>query len=243
MNNAITVLIYDRTEAQYKLSRAAVESALSQDIPVDVYIINNGSTCERTKEWLGEVAEPLGSSPVVYSYEQNLSPMKVSNMQLGFLFNAGYDHILGLPNDIIAPPNLYRKMLEREELLVTPGMHGTKTESHDPWTEDVKRIHGDIHMSAMLIRRQAYETLMQRDGYFYDEGYFMYASDCDLKMRLEGIPTAQLDILCWHYGGASHRLAVGGQPYEQADKDRAYFEKKWGHPIDSEQYGAKIAKL
>ncbi len=98
-------------------------------------------------------------------------------------------------------------------------------------------------MSAMLIRRQAYETLMQRDGYFYDEGYFMYASDCDLKMRLEGIPTAQLDILCWHYGGASHRLAVGGQPYEQADKDRAYFDKKWGHGIDSEQYAEKIRNL
>jgi isochorismate hydrolase len=71
----------------------------------------------------------------------------------------------------------------------------------------------------------------------------MYASDCDLKMRLEGIPTAQLDILCWHYGGASHRLAVGGQPYEQADKDRAYFDKKWGHGIDSEQYAEKIRNL
>ncbi len=235
MNNAITVLIYDRTEAQYKLSRAAVESALAQDIPVDVTIINNGSTCERTKEWLKEE-----TSCDVHDFENNLYPMKVSNMLLGYLFGMGHQHILGLPNDIIAPPNLYRKMLEREELLVTPGMHGTNPPAI---MEDVKRIHGDIHMSAMLIKRQAYETLMQRDGYFYDEGYFMYASDCDLKMRLEGIPTAQLDILCWHYGGASHRLAVGGQPYEQADKDRAYFEKKWGHPIDSEQYGERIAKL
>ena len=101
-------------------------------------------------------------------------------------------------------------------------------------------------MSAALIRKSAYDALVAQDGHFFDEGFFMYASDCDLKVRLAkaAVPTAQLDILCWHFGGASHRLGIGADAvYRQADRDRDYFTQKHGSPIESEYYANWLAKL
>ncbi len=235
MNPAIVVMLYDRAEAQFELSVKAVESALNQDIPVDVIVIDNGSTCEKTKQWLATI-----SNCIVHAYEYNLSPLKRGNDIMADLFYQGYPCVLGCPNDVILPPNLYRKMLERPEGIVAPGMHGANP---PVIMEDVNRVHGDVHVSVVLIRKEAHDSLVQRDGYFWDEGYFMYASDCDLKLRLDGIETAQLDILCWHYGGASHRLAIGSDfVYQQADKDRAYFSKKWGFAIGDPEYNERMAK-
>jgi hypothetical protein len=236
MNNAIMLMVYDRTEAQHELSRKAFESAVAQDIPVDIFVLDNGSTYRGTPEWLiGETRKAC-----FYREEENISPLIFGNRVHGDLFQ-DYDHVLCIPNDVIMPPNLYRKMLEWPQGLVAAGMHGTNPPAI---MEEVKRVHGDVHLSVTLVRKSAHDALVQRDGFFMDEGFFMYASDCDLKMRLDGIPTAQLDILCWHYGGASHRLSISTKGiYEQADKDRDYFTKKWGFPIGSPEYDARIAKL
>ncbi len=238
MNNAIVVMVYDRTTEQFELSVKAYESAVAQDMPVDVFVLDNGSTCEATKDWLRKI-----EFAVKFRYEQNIAPTIASNAFLKELFKYGYDCVFGIPNDVILPPNLYRKMLEFPQDMVTPGMHGTNPPAI---MEEVHRIHGDIHMATCMIRKSAYDKMVAKYGYFFDENYFMYASDCDMKMRFAdaGITTAQLDILCWHYGGASHRLGIGGSAaYAQADRDREYFQRKWGHPISSEQYGAKVAAL
>ena len=238
MNNAIIITIYDRTQEQYDLSVQTVASAMAQDIPVDIFIVDNGSTCEKTKEWL----HGLGGC-YVYRRVLNESPCRIGNMFLQHIFGMGHQHVLGLPNDVICPPNLYRKLLEREEWLVTPGMHG---DNPPQIIESPERIHGDCHMSVVMLRKQGYDALVAQDGAFFDEGFFMYASDCDVKCRLSmaKVPTAQLDILCWHYGGASHRLGIGAQAaYVQADRDRDYFKKKWGFAVGDKEYDNYIIAL
>ncbi len=238
MKNAMIVTIYDRTEAQYELSVQTVKSAQAQDVPADLFILDNGSTCEATKRILPQLGVP------VFYFPENGSPTSRANYYLGLLFAEGYENILAFPNDVIAPPNLYRKLLEWPQGIVCPGMHGTNPPAI--MEEGIKRIHGDCHMSVSMIRKSAYDVLMEKDGYFLDEGMFMYASDCDLKVRVcdYGIPTAQLDILCWHYGGASHRLVIDNKGiYRQADKDRDYFTKKWGFAIGSDEYSARLASL
>ena len=107
---------------------------------------------------------------MVYSYGHNHSPIALANRHLAQLFGGdNHEHVLCLPNDVICPPNLYRKMLERPEGIVAAGMHG----ANPPVVmEEVKRVHGDVHMSAVLIRKSAYDALVAQDGYFLDEGFF-----------------------------------------------------------------------
>jgi len=56
----------------------------------------------------------------------------------------------------------------------------------------------------------------------------------DLTMRMlnMGLRGIQLDVQFWHYGSASWKLAKdGADQLRQTDRDREYFEKKWGfHP-------------
>ena len=57
-------------------------------------------------------------------------------------------------------------------------------------------------MAVMLTRKWAYDALIAKDGFFLDEGFFMYASDCDMALRMAscGIRGVQLDVPYWHYG-------------------------------------------
>lgn len=233
--NAVLMTVYDQTGLQTPITKDAYNSLLAQDIPVEIHVIDNGSTSIDTLKWLKDI-------PNVIRVPINRSPLGLMNSALKTLF-IKHDHVLGVPNDIIAPPNLYRRLLEWPHGIVTPGMHG---ENPPVVMDDITRIHGDVHLSAALIRESAYDVLLAQDGYFFDEGFFMYASDCDLKVRLAKaqVPTAQLDLLCWHYGGASHRLALRAQDvYKQADTDREYFLKKWGFAIGSPEFTAWIEKL
>jgi GT2 family glycosyltransferase len=249
------MLVYNQRQEQLDLTKQALASLLSQDVgPLDVVVIDNGSVdgilTGGTREWLDSIREP--NFTVAY-YPKNVSPCKVTNVWLGRLFE-DHDDVLGVANDVILPPNLYRKMLEFPQGIVAAGMHGVNP---PVIMEEVKRVHGNVHLSVPLIRRWAYDDLIAKDGHFFDEyiegsnpqkGYFMYASDCDLKVRLveAGISTAQLDILCWHYGGASHRLGLHSEAraaYAQADLDRDYFYRKWGYPIASPEYAAVEAKI
>jgi hypothetical protein len=228
---------------------------LAQDIPVDIYLIDNGSiddgflVSESTKNWTDRLQEQIEVSEQylqVVTYPINISPVKLSNEWMERLF-AEYETVLGIPNDVVAPPNLYSELLRWPHGVVTAGMHGAKPPivmTH----EEVKRVHGDVHLSVPMVRKSAYEALIEKDGYFFDPHFFMYCSDCDLKVRLAqvGISTAQTNLLCWHYGGASHRLGHQSQVQLVNDRtwaDREYFDRKWGWGIGSPEYNAIIAKL
>jgi hypothetical protein len=235
--NPILMVVYDRTPRQSQLSRAAFESAIAQDIPVEIRILNNGSTCPDTLQWLAGETRAL-----IFNRAENQSPLKLANHHGESLIDK-HGYFLGIPNDVVLPPNLYRKMLEWPQGVVAASMDG----QNPPMVmEDVHRIHGDVHMAVPLIRGWTWKALVEAHGHFFDPGFFNYASDCDLKLRLidAGIPTAQLDIQCWHYGGASHRLAPNwAEVHRQADRDRDYFAKKWGFAIGSPEYDRRIARM
>lgn len=240
MSNLVMFTVYDTTAEQFELTKKAFASIMEQDIPVEVYVLDNGSTWPQTYYWL---QHDVMSKPNCrwIRHESNQSPIKLHNSLLGWIFNE-HEYVLSVPNDVMLPPNTYRKMLERPEQMVAANMDGTNP---PVLMEDVKRIHGDLHMAVMMTRKSAYDALVEKDGYFMDEGFFLYASDCDLKLRIlkAVISTAQLDIQCWHYGSASHRLGAKGNGAFGADSDRAYFTRKWGFPIGSDPYNRFVSKL
>jgi len=100
----------------------------------------------------------------------------------------------------------------------------------------------------MLTRKWAVDALVARDGYFLDEGMFMYASDVDLKLRMAmvGIRGAQTNISVYHYSSACWRLAtpeVSNAINQQANKDRDYFSGKYGFNIGSPEHVRDIEVL
>jgi glycosyltransferase involved in cell wall biosynthesis len=245
VNNAILLIAYNRTKEQHDLTVDAVNSAIAQDIPCDLYIVDNGSTYNETWPWLVQMAI---DHPRLFPErnESNVSPVAVANYWMEKLFmEFGYPHILGIPGDVVLPSYCYKKMLERPEDIVAAIADGGPNPPIEV-DEDVLRLHGDVHMSVPLVRKSAYDKLLAKDGHFFDEIYYLYCSDCDLKLRLidAGISTAQTNIRLWHYGGASHRLAPEGQRTpDHAGEDRAHFYNRWGFTVGSEEWDRRIAKI
>jgi hypothetical protein len=237
MNNAVVVTIYNRTPAQHDLTVSAVKSALAQDIPIDLILLNNGSTFGPTRDWLYSIAV---DNIAIHHYPHNISPVKLANEWMDTIFSLGYPHILGLPNDVIIPPNLYREFLKWPRGVVTGSM--TRERDH-PIFEKSSAMNECTPMAVALVRKWCYDALIARDGFFFDPQFFLYASDCDFALRIAscGIRGIQLDLQYFHHGSASHRLGppdkVSAMAY-RADQDRAKFVKKWGFKVDDLEYGA-----
>jgi GT2 family glycosyltransferase len=169
-----------------------------------------------------------------------MAPVKVANERLSTLFGRfDYKHILAVPNDVFLPPNLYREFLRWPRGVVTGSMNG---ERYFPRFAEAHAVNTCTPMAVGLFRRWAYSALMEKDGYCLDPKFVHYASDCDFALRLAacGITGVQLDIQYFHQCSASWRLAppdVAKALTDQADVDRATFERKWGFKVDDARYG------
>ena len=240
--HAVFFLCYNTTPEQLELSKLALDSVLAQDIgPLDIFVVNNGST-DATKTWLNSLIPRI----TVAHYPVNRSPLKIANEFSKTIFTQ-HDKILGVPSDVILPSSCYRLMNEwpRGFVSATPI---EDVPQFQPVATGARAVSECTPMCCMLTRKWAYDAIVAKDGYFFDERYTLYASDCDLALRMAacGIHGVQLDLPVWHYRSASHRLAapgVGKSITDKADADRAYFKSKWGFSVDSPQYGATAADI
>ncbi len=245
--HAVLMFIFNTTEAQLELSKRALDSVLAQDVgPMDVFVVNNGSN-QDTVDWLNSLRQPTnGSWLYIKHFDQNVSPLKVVNEFLKTIF-IQHEYVLGLPNDILLPVSAFRLMLQwpRGFVSATPI---EQDEPFQPIATTAKAVSENTPFCTMLTRRWAYEAIMAKDGYFFDERYAHYCSDCDLALRMAacGIRGVQLDTPVWHYRSASHRLAgeeIAKQITSQADKDRNAFKDKWGFPVSDPRYAEAARDL
>lgn len=246
MRHAVSMLIYNRNPEQLELTKEALASVLAQDVgALDVFLINNGSDDE-TYRWLKGFENNTDSPHWFYvtHHDQNQSPVAVSNATLDVIF-AHHDYVLALANDVILPTNCYSEMLRWPRGFVT----GTATGDRNFRMIAVARaFREETPMPVMLTRKWAHDALVAKDGYYLDPGFFMYASDCDIALRMAacGIRGIQLELLYWHYCSAHWRLMPadeGKKETNKADADRAYFEKKWGFACDAPEYTQKACDL
>lgn len=227
--NAVLMIAYNNWE----MTRDAVESVFNQDIPVRLTIVNNGST-DGTREYL----ESLDKEVEIYHLPQNVSPVRLANSHTAHIFERE-SYLLAVPNDVILPPNFYRLLLKWPRGFVCASQTREKgVES----PETCVAVNECTPMAVILIRRWAYQAIMDKDGYFLDEGMFHYASDCCLALRMAacGIRGVQLSVPYYHFSSASLRLADNETRRKmevQADADRAYFERKYGFSVSSLEYG------
>lgn len=240
--NYILLITYNNLD----LLQPAVASALAQTVPnLKLWIIDNGSTDE-TAAWLADLAltEPR---VCLTSYQINKSPVAVANAVLDALFSypgsvgqPACSHILTMPNDVVLPPQFYSELLACPRGVVTASMTSAMNLLDHPILP-ASAVNECTPMAVVLWRRWAWQAVTERYNYFLDPGFWHYASDCDLALRLAalGIHGVQLDLPFWHYGSAAWRLAEPRQQQAQlaqADRDREYFAAKWGWPVDDPRY-------
>jgi GT2 family glycosyltransferase len=241
MTNWIVMCAYGNVE----LTKQACESALAQDVgDVRLWVVDNGSL-DQTRRYLADLCS-RHDNIIATRNIHNESPVKVANYIFGEVFDFhSADYVLGIPNDCVLPPNLYRELLKWPRGIVCPTM--TDRRDAEP-VDEVVAVSEHTPLAVGLVRRWAYEALVSKDGYFLDPRYFFYASDCDLALRIAACGIRGIQVSMPYYHSISATLKNAGKDeaaamHQQGDVDRAAFVAKWGFAVDAYEYGARAGDI
>lgn len=209
------------------MTKKAVKTVLSQDIPVNLLIIDNEST-----DGMSEYFRTVDTVGYVY-FNPPKSVAASWNYGLKFFFDIGYEHVLVVNNDIELRPDNYRRLLADGGGFVT-GV-GVREWPPDGPPSFERRPHPDF--SNYLIRRDTYYKV----GPFDENFLCAFGEDWDyhVRMHLAGVNAHCIDLPFLHHGSMTIKNATPSEIrkiQQQADKNRAYFKKKWGMAGASEEY-------
>lgn len=223
----IPVIIPVRNSVE--LTKRAVASILAQDVPVQIYIVDNCSS-DATDRWLQEQIPRV----VSWRFCPGLGVSASWNFALSVIFRT-YDYCAVLNNDLILRKDCLRELLDDGGGFVTAvsvdNILGIETEF-------VKSVRPHRDFSCFLIRRHVWKTVGP-----FDETMVHYCSDGDyhLRMHRAGIPAYTIGMPFYHYasGTLKHATELDRRFIEQqADTDRDTFYRKHGVKIGAPEYYA-----
>jgi GT2 family glycosyltransferase len=213
------------------LTKLAVKSALAQDVPCDVMVIDNASD-DGTSQW-------LRTKPVI---DVSLTPQQSLaacwNRGLKAFFDAGATEILVLNNDVEIASDTYRLLSILGGPFVTGVGIGDIEQfkvAHNLLVPGEQRPHPDF--SCFMIRPEVFEMV----GKFDEDYYPAYCEDCDYHVRMHraGVNAVCVDLPFYHHASGTLKNA---SPAEQsrirrgADNNRERFRKKYGCLPGSVEY-------
>lgn len=209
----------------YEMTCEAIESFLSQDVGnVRVWVLDNASTesmFDKIRHEYPDIWFTRGRKrySVAFVWNTAINGIVASKSKS--------NHVLVCNNDIILRPDTYRLLLEDGGDFVTPvgcrereSIYTHELRPHD------RRPHPDF--SCFLIRKHVWDTVGEFDETF--EGAYCEDGDYHCRMHQAGIHAYSIGVPFYHRVSGTkaanpHEAAAIDQ---QADRNRAYFRKKWG---------------
>ena len=217
------------------LTKNAVRSALAQDVPVDLLIVDNQST-DGTIEWLRSKA---GISTIFMPKQMSLAACW--NSALKILWKLGHDRALVINNDVVLRPDTVRLLNEHGGDFVTcvsvDSLDRIGTPG-DRLIDDLRkagRFHPDF--SAFFIRK----SVTDRVGWFNEECFPGYVEDSffHVAMHHAGVKAVCIDLPFYHVGASTLKMALAGEALRirrGADANRERFRQKYGCLPGSPEY-------
>lgn len=240
--NSVLILSYNGLP----LLKKCVESVRKQDIPTDIFILDNGSS-DGTDSWLDDMLGTVGSC----SFNENKGVSSGWNMGLSMLLEEDLDnHCLVLNQDAVLPPYFYRDLLAYNVPFVT----GFPVATMDDLEPQAPRAQSGLSphpcFSAFLIKRECWEKIGPfREEKFDDDGkrkmvgFWSWANDCDYHARAHrlGIEMWKSEVPFYHESSSTIRNASDEDRQwlnEQANMDRAVFHSIYNCLPGQKEYEA-----
>lgn len=207
------------THNNLELTKKCIESVLNQDVPVDLLVIDNGST-DGTVEWLRT------QDFMFLLRHRNAGVSSGWNMGLTFFFHDGAKNVLVLNNDVFIPPWFLSFLLSYNLPFVSGVSVDVMSAIQYPSRWETPAPCPDF--SGFLIRQDCYDTVGS-----FDERMVHYAGDCEYHVRAHraGIKLLNAGVPFYHERSSTLKNA---DPEDrttivcQANADRQAFREKYG---------------
>lgn len=210
------------------LTKAAVRSALDQDVPCDLMVIDN-VTSDGTAAWLRTKRIALCTLSVQHSLSA------CWNKGIKAFFGQGYSEVLVINNDVSIREDTYRVLVSTQLPFVTAvsvnslsqvGQAGDKDKQLSVMITQA-RPHPDF--SCFMIRKEVFK----RVGGFEASYFPAYVEDCDyhVRMRRAGIKAVCIDLPFYHAAAQTIDKADAGERERikrGADMNRQMFRRAYG---------------
>ena len=218
-----------------ELTRNCIKSVLAQDVPCEVFVLDNGAT-----DGSGEMLRAWADDRIHYIAARKPSVAASWNFGLKWLFAQGHAAVLVLNNDTELRPDTVRWLLADGGPFVTAVGAVEKEKIEPPYTPpDPSKKRPFPDYSCYLIRRDAWDLVGPFDENF--EGAFCEDLDHHIRLHKAGIKAEALELPFYHVGSATINTADADMRTEistKAQRNRDYFKQKWGVGVGSPQYYA-----
>ncbi len=216
-----------------ELTRSCIKSVLAQDVPCEVIVLDNGAT-----DGSGEMLRAWDDDRITYIAARKPSVAASWNFGLEWLFSHGHDAVLVLNNDTLLRPDTVRWLLADGGDFVTAVGTTEKAKIDPPYLPPdptKKRPHPDH--SCFLIRKRAWDLVGPFDENF--EGAYCEDLDNHIRLHKAGIKAEGLELPFYHVKSATMNIAdqaLRDEISAKAQRNRDYFQKKWGVGVGTEAY-------
>ena len=224
------------------LTRRTLKSALAQDVPVEVLLVDNASS-DGTMQWGMAIATQHQNVTYTRVNEQK-SLAACWNLALKDVWRRGGEHALVLNNDVVVYEGTYRMLLEHGGEFVTTVSVDKEDQFVVNESDFYKRVGEDEYrfefgavdrphpnFSGFLICKSCFDKV----GPFNEAYYPAYCEDAEYHIRMHraGIRAVCIDLPMLHIGNGANTLrfadpADANLIKRGADRNRDRFLETYG---------------